>query len=85
MTVKSFVFACCPTFLRSALDRIENSPLGYRLAKGVFWSMAGAVISRGLMLVASVLVARMLGKVGFGELGMIRSSVGMFGVFAGFE
>jgi len=46
--------------------------------------MAGAVISRGLMLCASVLVARMLGKTGFGELGMIRSTVGMFGVFAGF-
>lgn len=46
--------------------------------------MAGAVISRGLMLTASVLVARMLGKTGYGELGMIRSTVGMFGVFAGF-
>ena len=32
--------------------------------------MAGAVISRGLMLAAFVLVARMLGKTGFGELGM---------------
>jgi len=46
--------------------------------------MAGAAISRGLMLVAAVLVARMLGKTGYGELGMIQSTVGMFGVFAGF-
>jgi O-antigen/teichoic acid export membrane protein len=46
--------------------------------------MAGAVISRGLMLAAGVLVARMLGKTGYGELGMIQSTVGMFGVFAGF-
>ena len=42
------------------------------------------MISRGLMLGASVLVARMLGKTGYGELGMIQSTVGMFGVFAGF-
>lgn len=42
------------------------------------------MISRGLMLGASVLVARMLGKTGYGELGMIKSTVGMFGVFAGF-
>ncbi len=84
MSVKSWVFACCPSFLRSTLDRIEKSPIGYRLAKGVFWSMAGAVISRGLMLVASVLVARILGKTGYGELGMLRTTVGMFGVFAGF-
>ncbi len=84
MSVKSLVSTCCPSFLRPAMDRIESSPIGYRLAKGMFWSMAGAVISRGLMLVASVLVARMLGKMGYGELGMIRSTVGMFGVFAGF-
>lgn len=84
MSVKSIVLSCCPSFLRPAFNRIENSPIGYRLAKGVFWSMAGAVISRGLMLAASVLVARMLGKTGYGELGMIHSTVGMFGVFAGF-
>lgn len=46
--------------------------------------MAGSVISRGLMLCATVLVARMLGKTVYGELGMIQSTVGMFGVFAGF-
>jgi len=84
LSVKSLLFTCCPSFLRPVFTRIENSPLGYRLAKGVFWSTAGAVISRGLMLCASVLVARMLGKTGYGELGMIRSTVGMFGVFTGF-
>ena len=46
--------------------------------------MAGAVISRGLMLTATVLVARMLGKTVYGELGMVQSTVGMFGVLAGF-
>ena len=84
MNVKSIAFACCPSMLKPMLNRIENSPIGYRLAKGVFWSMAGAVISRSLMLVASILVARMLGKEIFGEYGMIRSTVTMFGIFAGF-
>lgn len=74
----------CPALLRPHLGRIRASPLGYRLAKGTFWSIAGAVISRGLMLVATVSVARILGKTGYGELGMIQSTVGMFGVFAGF-
>lgn len=46
--------------------------------------MAGSVISRGLMLCATVLVARILGMTVFGELGMIQATVGMFGVFAGF-
>jgi O-antigen/teichoic acid export membrane protein len=84
MNVKSLVSTCCPPFLRPLFNRIENSPIGYRLAKGMFWSMAGAVISRGLMLCATVMVARMLGKTVYGELGMIQSTVGMFGVFAGF-
>ncbi len=54
-----------------------------RFAKGAFWSLAGAVISRGLNLVSSIIVARLLGKVGYGELGIIQSTVGVFGVFAG--
>ncbi|TKJ32800.1 MAG: polysaccharide biosynthesis protein [Planctomycetes bacterium B3_Pla] len=84
LSVKKAAYACCPSALKPTLTRIEASEIGYRLVKGTFWSMAGAVISRGLMLCATVLVARMLGKSGFGELGMIRSTVGMFGVFAGF-
>lgn len=55
MSVKSLAFTYCPPFLRPTLERIENSPIGYRLAREVFWSMAGTVISRGLMLAASVL------------------------------
>ena len=84
LSVKKAAYACCPSALRPTFARIEASEIGYRLAKGTFWSMAGAVISRGLMLAASVLVARMLGKTVYGELGMIKSTVGMFGVFAGF-
>jgi len=82
--IKKAVYICCPNSLHPLLGRIEGSEIGYRLAKGTFWSVAGAVISRGLMLVASVLVARILGKTVYGELGMIKSTVGMFGVFAGF-
>jgi len=85
MNVKALASACCPPFLRPLFDRIQNSPIGYRLARGVFWSMAGMVSARAVMLVASILVARMLGKEVFGEYGMIRSTVDMFLVFAGFE
>lgn len=84
LSVKSVLSSCCPRPLRSLWDRVEASELGYRLAKGTFWSLVGAVISRGLMLAALVVVARMLGKSVFGELGIIRSTVVMFGVLAGF-
>ncbi len=84
VNIKSIVYAGCPFFLRPLLERIEASPLGYRLARGAFWSLSGAISARGLGLLASILVARFLGKVGFGELGIIQSTLGMFGTFAGF-
>jgi O-antigen/teichoic acid export membrane protein len=54
-----------------------------RLAVGAFWSLAGALISRGFVLAATVVCARFLGREGFGALGMIQSTAGMFGIFAG--
>ena len=84
ISIKKAVYTCCPGFLHPTLDRVTASPIGFRLAKGVFWVTAGTVISRGLMLAASVLVARMLGKTGYGEYGIIRSTVHMFLIFAGF-
>lgn len=54
-----------------------------RFARGAVWSLIGAVISQGANLAASVITARFLGREQFGEYGMIQSTVGMFGVFAG--
>lgn len=54
------------------------------MASGIFWSFAGAIVTRGLSLPASILVARILGREVFGEIGVINGTVGMFGVFAGF-
>jgi O-antigen/teichoic acid export membrane protein len=52
-------------------------------ALGAFWTLVGAVVSRGLTLVGMVLAARLLGTSGFGELNMIQSTQGLFGVLAG--
>lgn len=54
------------------------------MVAGAFWSIAGAIISRGLTLLATVVVARLLGQETYGALGIVQSTVGMFGVFAGF-
>jgi O-antigen/teichoic acid export membrane protein len=82
-TLKSILLAATPGFLKPYWHRVESSPLGYRLAKGAFWSLLGTVLSRSLGVVASILVARMLGRTGMGELGIIQSTVGIFGAFAG--
>jgi O-antigen/teichoic acid export membrane protein len=54
-----------------------------RFTRGAVWSLIGAVISQGSNLAASVITARLLGRDLFGEYGMIQSTVGMLGVFAG--
>ncbi|HOY60838.1 MAG TPA: oligosaccharide flippase family protein, partial [Verrucomicrobiota bacterium] len=77
------MIAAIPRPLRPWWDRLEQSPWGTRLARGAFWSVTGGVVARGLSLLASILVARILGKDVFGELGTVQSTIGMFTVFAG--
>ena len=83
-SLRSVVYSMSPSGLHPLLQKIEASDVGSRLARGVFWSMAGTVVSRGLTLCAGILVARMLGKTTYGELGIIQSTVMMLGIFAGF-
>ena len=54
-----------------------------RYAFGAAWSSVGAISAQGFGLLASVITARLLGRESFGELIIIQSTVGMFGVFAG--
>lgn len=82
--MKALLYRCLPAFGQAWFNRLEQSPLGYRLARGTFWSVAGALITRGLGLVSGVLVGRILGPEEFGELGIIQSTVGVMGLFAGF-
>ncbi len=46
------------------------------------WSVIGATFSRLFALLTSIVVARILGKHGFGEYGIIQSTIVMMGVFA---
>jgi O-antigen/teichoic acid export membrane protein len=64
------------------LDRIQHSAEGRRLARGMFWSTAGAVGLRSLSLLASIIMARVLGKSVFGELGIVQSTTNLFMTFA---
>lgn len=84
VSIRNFFYGVCPRLLKPYWERVEASEIGARLAGGAFWSLSGAVISRGLMLLSSILVARILGREIYGEYGMIRSTVNMFIVFAGF-
>ncbi len=73
-----------PGFLATSWRRLQASPLGYRLARGAFWTLLGTLLARGFALAGTIVVARILGKEVFGALGMVQSTVGMFGTVAGF-
>lgn len=60
-----------------------QGPRRQRFLVGAFWSVLGAALGQGLSLIANAVAARFLGPEKFGELGIIYSTVGMFGVLAG--
>lgn len=63
--------------------KLEDSSVASRLMHGTFWSLIGTVLGRGLSVIASIFVARHLGKLDFGALGIIQSTMLNFSVFVG--
>jgi len=84
LMLRTAIYQRLPVSARRGWARVDTSALAARLMRGTFWSLAGTAISQGLALAASMAVARTLGKVGFGEFGILQSTTGMFSVFAGF-
>jgi O-antigen/teichoic acid export membrane protein len=64
-------------------ETLQHSQLAQRLARGAAWSLIGAISTRVLTLVSSIIVVRLLGKVTLGEFGMVQSTLAMLGTFAG--
>ncbi|MDN2583380.1 oligosaccharide flippase family protein [Aquibium sp. ELW1220] len=54
-----------------------------RIAHGSFWTVLGTGTGRVLNLVAMIFAARLLGTEGFGGFGLVQSTLGLFGMFAG--
>jgi O-antigen/teichoic acid export membrane protein len=73
-----------PRAFEGLWTRLESSPVGERLLRGAFWSVMGTLVARALGLAAAILAARVVGKMVYGELGIIQSTVGMLGTLAGF-
>tara|TARA_B110000971_G_scaffold87312_1_gene89701 strand:+ start:881 stop:2236 length:1356 start_codon:yes stop_codon:yes gene_type:complete len=78
------IYSILPTNIQKIWENIEKSDIQRRITSAAFWSLTGAVISQSLLILTSIIVARILGLEEFGELGIIRSTISMFSVFAGF-
>ena len=60
------------------LDKLKTSDIARRMASGAFWSFTGTALGKFLVLLSGIFCARILGQEVFGELGMVRSTIGMF-------
>ena len=61
---------------------IAPSQTGRRLIETTLWSVVAEGLSRGLLLLSMVVVARTLGAESYGEFGMVRSTISVFAVDA---
>jgi O-antigen/teichoic acid export membrane protein len=68
---------------RSFYQRFDESTVAKRLLKGAAWILFGTVFSRVSIAVSMILVARSIGVISFGELGLIQSTLGVAVLVAG--
>jgi O-antigen/teichoic acid export membrane protein len=72
-----------PGWCRRLICLLSASRLARRALSGTALSLVGALAGKSLGLIASVFAARLLGKEGFGQFGLIQSTMETFSVFAG--
>jgi len=70
--------------IQSIIKFIKDRPLLERMINGTLWNAIGTGFQRGLNIISFIIVARLVGVKGFGELGIIQNTAMMFQVFAGF-
>jgi O-antigen/teichoic acid export membrane protein len=71
---------CSQELMRTIL---QQDSLRGRLARGAFWTTVAALVSRLMAMTVAIVAARILGNARFGELGLVRSTILVFGVLAG--
>lgn len=71
-------------FFSKMREYVQRSPLLHRFASAAMWNIVAVGLPRLVPLLAFIIVGRMLGKEGFGALGVIQSTITMIGTLAGF-
>ena len=69
--------------LRNKIEPYLGSDTRLRIAKGAFWGTVGTIATRSVTIILSFALARILGKEGFGEYGIINNTAAMISGFAG--
>lgn len=71
------------SFIKEKALPKNSSAIRNRVVSGTFWGMLGTIVTRSITMVLSFVLARILGKDGFGEFGVINNTTAMIGGFAG--
>ena len=71
--------------LKVRINNILSSDLNKKIFSHSFWILLGNVISKFILLIATILMTRYLGKVEYGQFGIIKSTILMFAMFTGLE
>lgn len=69
--------------LAHSIRSLGSSVIARRLAAATFWSAIGESLSKGLLLLSMILVARILGETDYGQFGLIRTTISMFATVGG--
>lgn len=70
-------------FLNKIIDKIKNEELLSRIIKAIGFGAGGAVISKGLLMIFNIIIARILTEQDYGAYSLINNTVQTFIVFAG--
>ena len=68
---------------RNKIYKLLSSPIGSRVIKAIIFGVGGAVLSKALLMISQIIIARMLGKEAYGQFSLINNTVQMFVLFAG--
>lgn len=65
-------------YIERLYKRLKSSDIAKRMMSGAFWSFTGTALGKFFVFLTGIICAQILGKEQFGELGMVRSTIGMF-------
>lgn len=69
--------------LKKMINKIKNEELISRILKAIVFGAGGAVISKGLLMIFNIVMARILTEQDYGAYSLINNTVQTFIVFAG--
>lgn len=71
--------------INNLINKTKKNPLVLKLIKNSIWSFLSIFLSRGLLFITWVFVARIIGAKEYGEFGIVRTTVNMFMILSGFS